>query len=83
MRPVTPAGISRIMSQRRPNLPSRSPVSASKVAERLRAHERLCRQIAQETWNETIAGELIRLADQCLEAADNIELDGRARAALH
>ncbi len=45
---------------------------ADKVAERLRAYARLCRQVARESWNESIAVELARLADECLEAADNL-----------
>jgi len=44
-----------------------------KIADRLRAHAQLCRQIARATWSETTAIELTRLADQCVEAADNIE----------
>jgi len=54
--------------------PLSSPVlPADKVAERLRAHARLCRQVARESWDETIAGELSRIADQCMEAANHIE----------
>ena len=61
-------------------LPSTSPaVPASKIAERLRAHARLCRQIARESWNEVIASELVQLADQCMEAADNIEPEAAGR----
>jgi len=33
-----------------------------KIAERLIAHARLCRQIARETWNEHTALELTRMA---------------------
>jgi len=40
-----------------------------KIAERLIAHARLCRQIARETWNEHTALELTRMADECMRAA--------------
>ena len=56
---------------------------ASKVAERLRAHARLCRHIAEESWNEAIAGELGHLADLCVAAADNIDADATPRARFH
>ncbi len=71
------------MDKRRLSFPPGTPVPASKMAERLRAHARLCHQIAQETWNEAIAGELGRLADQCLTAADNIDADLVPSASLH
>lgn len=83
MRRSTTAGISRSMKKRRPSSPSVAAVPTSKVAERLRAHARLCRQIAHETWNETIASELDHLADQCVAAADNIDADAVPRAPLH
>ena len=41
----------------------------TKIAERLVAHARLCRQIARETWNEHTAVELERMADACVRAA--------------
>ena len=67
------AWINRIMHKRH-TAPLSSPALATEeVAERLRAHARLCRQIAHESWNETIATELARLADRCMAAADNIE----------
>jgi hypothetical protein len=59
-------------------LPRPAPL-ASKVAEQLRAHARLCRQIAHASWNQTIATELMRLADQCIKAAENIEPEPRPR----
>jgi hypothetical protein len=71
------------MSERRHIPPSRPAVPAAKVAERLRAHARLCRQVAHESWNETIASELDQLADQCVAAADNIDADTVSRAPLH
>jgi hypothetical protein len=42
------------------------------LADRLRAHARLYRRIAEETWSETKAAELIRLAEECARAADAI-----------
>jgi len=42
------------------------------VAERLRAHARLCRHIAEEIWSEQKAVELLRMADECTRAADII-----------
>lgn len=71
------AAINHAMHKRHPAPPSSSPLPASKVAEQLRAHARLCRQVARESWNETIAVELSRLADQCIEAANNIAPESR------
>ena len=42
------------------------------LADRLRAHARLYRHIAEEMWNEDKAQELVRLADECSYAADSI-----------
>jgi hypothetical protein len=42
------------------------------LAERLRAHARLYRHIAEETWSEDKAQELVRLANECTYAADAI-----------
>jgi hypothetical protein len=67
------------MHKRKPASPSSPALPASKVAERLRAHARLCRQIARESWNEAIAIELMQLADQCINAAENIEPVPRCR----
>jgi len=58
---------------------SRPALPAEEVAERLRAHARLCRQIADESWSETIAAELAQLADQCMEAAQDIEPEAGSR----
>lgn len=46
------------------------------LAERLRAHARLYRHIAEETWREDAAQELVRLADECTRAADAIATEG-------
>ena len=45
---------------------------ADKIADRLRAHAQLCQQVARASWNESIAAELVRLAAECLEVADNL-----------
>lgn len=63
------------MHKRYPAPLSSPALPADKVAERLRAHARLCQQIALESWNEGIAVELARIADECLAAADTIEPD--------
>jgi hypothetical protein len=42
------------------------------LAERLRAHARLYRHIAEQTWSEDKASELVRLADECTKAADAV-----------
>jgi hypothetical protein len=41
-------------------------------ADRLRAHARLYRQIAEETWSEDRARELVRLAEECTRMADAV-----------
>jgi hypothetical protein len=61
-----------------------APVShASKVAERLLAHARLCREIAGATWNEETAKKLERLADDCTRAATEIAPAPGGEAPLH
>jgi hypothetical protein len=51
-----------------------SPVPNSwKIAERLLAHARLCRQIAEETSSEEVAAKLSELADKCARAAADID----------
>jgi hypothetical protein len=47
--------------------------NSSKIAERLRAHARLCRQIAEQSWSEEVAARLGQLADECSRAADAAE----------
>ena len=44
--------------------------NSQQLAERLRAHARLYRHIAEQTWSETQAAELVRLAEECARAAD-------------
>ncbi len=49
------------------------------VAERLRAHARLCIEIAQGCWNEETAAELRRMARECAQAAARAEAERNAR----
>jgi hypothetical protein len=46
------------------------------IAERLLAHARLCRQIAEATAREDLAQEFSRLADECTRAAEEVDPDG-------
>ncbi len=56
-------------------VPASSPDEAApaccsdKVAQRLLAHARLCRDIAAQSWNEDSARRLEDMADACLRAA--------------
>ena len=50
----------------------------STIAERLLAHARLCREIARASWTEEVAQRLERLAEDCIRAAGNAELEPRA-----
>lgn len=54
----------------------------SKIAERLRAHARLCRQIAEESWSEDVAVRLAELADECTQAAADADPD-EAQGGVH
>lgn len=51
---------------------------SSKIAERLRAHARLYRQIASASWNEEMAAKLTELAEECARAAADAEDDAPA-----
>ena len=53
------------------------------LADRLRAHARLYRHIAEEMWNEDKAQELVRLADECSYAADSIMAGAVAAESAH
>ena len=55
--------------------------NSAKIAERLLAHARLCRQIAGASWNEDTAEELERLAAECTRAAAEIAPVDRLRGA--
>jgi hypothetical protein len=48
------------------------PFEVARVGERLLAHARLCRQIAEQSWSEEIAGKLRVLADECDRAAEEL-----------
>lgn len=64
------------------NALSAKPLSASSssaVAERLRAHARLCHHIAEQSWSEEAAGRLTRLADECERAAAEADPASRTR----
>jgi hypothetical protein len=57
--------------------------NVSKIAERLRAHARLCRQIASASWNEEAAHQLTQLADECTRAAAEADLEVSSSASVH
>lgn len=48
---------------------------SSKIAERLLAHARLCRHIAEQSWNEETAHKLDTLAQECVRAAAELATD--------
>jgi hypothetical protein len=54
------------------NLTPRPPHKAAHIAQRLRAHARLCEQVALESWSEDTAAMLLRVADDCNRAATEI-----------
>jgi hypothetical protein len=43
------------------------------IAHRMRAHARLCHQIAVDSWDECVADEFARLAAEFMEMAEQIE----------
>lgn len=45
---------------------------SAKIAERLLAHARLCRHIAEQSWSEETAHKLDRLANECVRAATEL-----------
>ena len=55
----------------------------SKIAERLLAHARLCRQIARESWNEDTAYKLAEMAEECTRAARSCDAMAPVDAPLH
>jgi hypothetical protein len=60
------------------------PVSqSSKIAERLLAHARLCRQIADASLNEETAEKLAQLADKCTRAAAGATTTANATGQAH
>lgn len=56
-----------------------SPVpNERRIAERLLAHARLCRQIAEAAVSHEVAQAFGRLADECVRAAAEVDPDGAA-----
>jgi hypothetical protein len=51
---------------------------SSKLAERLLAHARLCRQIARQSRNEKTAAELEKLAEDCDRTAEQVPATDRS-----
>ena len=47
--------------------------SSAYIARRLRAHARLCLQVAVESLSEQTAGDFVRLAEHCSRKADELE----------
>lgn len=47
-------------------------LKGSAIAQRLRAHARLCEQIARECWNEVTAEKLKRMAQECSRTAAKV-----------
>lgn len=45
----------------------------AKIAERLVAHARLCRQLAEQSWSENAAKTMHRLAEECLDAVATLD----------
>lgn len=60
-------------------------MAQSKVAERLMAHAALCRKLAAASLDENIGANLMRMAEECLEAAaGNVAAASEPRAvAIH
>jgi len=55
-------------------------MAQSKVAERLRAHARLCRKLAAASLDENVGADLLRMAEECLAtAAGSIAADPEPR----
>ena len=55
-----------------PNRVTTAVAHLSKIADRLLAHARLCRQIAAESRSERVAFDLSRLADECSRVAADV-----------
>jgi len=67
-----------------PSKPAPEPVShASKRAELLLAHARLCRDIAGASRNEETAEKLAQFAEACVRAAADVGRDGGAGGLVH
>ena len=55
----------------------------SNVVDRLLAHARLCRQMANRTWDAQIAAELRKLAVECTRAAREAGREAGGTATVH
>ena len=58
---------------KRPNLAPVHPTAALDIALRMRAHARLCQQIAIDCADEDVADEFTQLASEFMEVAEQIE----------
>ena len=59
-------------------------VAALDIAQRMRAHARLCHQIAVDSWDARVAVEFARLASEFMEVAAQIEVESTIpRGRLH
>ncbi len=61
-----------------PQLRDETVADTSKIAQRLLAHARLCRQIAEVSWREDVAVQFGRLADDCTRAAAAVAAENPA-----
>jgi hypothetical protein len=71
---------------KRPNLAPVHPTAVLDIALRMRAHARLCQQIAIDSADEHVADEFSQLATEFMEVAAQIEGDysfGVPRERLH
>jgi hypothetical protein len=57
---------------RRPNLADPTVVALG-LAQRMRAHARLCQQVAIDSWDAHVADEFAQLASEFMEVAARIE----------
>jgi hypothetical protein len=64
-----------------PQIRDETVANSSKIAQRLLAHARLCRQIAEVSWSEDVAAQLGQLADDCTRAAAAVASENPARPA--
>lgn len=57
-------------------------MAESKVTERLMAHARLCRKLAAASLDENVGAGLMRMAEECLEAAAGSAAPARRAVAI-
>jgi len=50
-------------------------LAALDIAQRMRAHARLCHQIAIDSWDARVADEFAQLASEFMEVAEQIEVE--------